>query len=155
MVRGQFLHLTRELGRDRKKTSRKKKGTDFRDGSLTVRETTSRKRRNNTLKAAEEIHGGSKRSASVGLIDTVLRRCSQKLVTEMFMESEISKKNESELKTYESSNENMCRSVAVYYSGGVTGKRKYRKLYRDSAYKVNNKMTHTTRISIASCPVPR
>ena len=57
------------------------------------------------------------------------------------------------LKQYEKSNENMCRSVGVYYSGGVTGKRKYRKLYRESAYKVNKKKT--TRISIASCPVPR
>lgn len=65
------------------------------------------------------------------------------------------KKYQSELKEYESSNENMCCSVAVYYSGGVTGKRKYRKLYRNSAFKVNNRMVQTTRISIASCPVPR
>lgn len=66
--------------------------TDFRDGSWTVRETTSRKRRNDMLKAAEEIYGGTKRCASVGLIDTVLKRCSSKLVTEMLAESEISKK---------------------------------------------------------------
>jgi len=35
------------------------------------------------------------------------------------------------------------------------GKRKYRKLYRHSAYKVNNKKLQTTCISIANCPVPR
>ena len=53
-------------------------------------------------------------------------------------------------KKYESSNENMCRSVAVYYSGGIMGKAENRKLYRDSAYKVNNKKLQTTRISIAN-----
>jgi hypothetical protein len=64
-------------------------------------------------------------------------------------------KYKKELSKYESSNENMRRSVSVYYSGGVIGKRKYRKLYRDSAYKVNNQRKQTARISVASCPVPR
>ncbi len=30
----------------------------------------------------------------------------------------------------------MVRSVSVYYSGGVAGKKKYRKIYKDSCYKI-------------------
>lgn len=150
-----------ETGSSRKvKKRRKRRKTEFKDGKVTLKDTCGRKRRRETFEAAKEIHGGTKRAASVGLIDTVLNRCSKEIITEMMMKSPkcskvAVKKYKSELNKYESSNENMCRSVAVYYSGGVTGKRKYRKLYRDSGYKVNNQKTQTTRITIADCPVPR
>ena len=36
---------------------------------------------------------------------------------------------------YEASYENMERSISVYYSGGVAGKRKYRRIYRDICHK--------------------
>lgn len=62
-------------------------------------------------------------------------------------------KYQSELRKYEAFNENTCHSVAVCYSGGVTGKCMYRKYYEESTYKVNNKKAEL--ISIASCPVPK
>jgi len=140
--------------------NRKKNKTDFVDGRVTIGESVGRKRRRETFEAAEEIHGGTKRAASIGLIDTVLNRCSDRILTDVMCSSKRSKKvaakvYKTDLKNYESSNENMCRSVSVYYSGGIMGKRKYRKLYRDSAFKINNRKLQTTRISIANCPVPR
>jgi hypothetical protein len=37
-----------------------------------------------------------------------------------------------DVKSYESTTENMLRSVAVYYSNGVMGKVKYKSVYRSS-----------------------
>ena len=54
---------------------------------------------------------------------------------------------------FEKSDTNMLRSVAVYYSGGVMGKRKYRATYRDSSYAKNN--SKAVRIAVNSCPLPR
>ena len=53
------------------------------------------------------------------------------------------------LKSYESLVGNMVRRIAVYYSGGITGKQKYRKLYKDSC---NSKQIQ---LSIHNCPLPR
>lgn len=47
----------------------------------------------------------------------------------------------------------MLRSIAVYYSGGVMGRRKYRATYRDSSYAKNN--SKCVRIAVDSCPLPR
>ena len=47
----------------------------------------------------------------------------------------------------------MLRSVAVYYSGGVMGKRKYRATYRDSSYAKNN--FKAVCIAVNSCPLLR
>ena len=47
----------------------------------------------------------------------------------------------------------MLRSVAVYYSGGVMGKRKYQATYRDSSYAKNN--SKAVCIAVNSCPLPR
>ncbi|CAB4000117.1 Hypothetical predicted protein [Paramuricea clavata] len=44
------------------------------------------------------------------------------------------------LKAYESSEENMIRSVSVYYCGGIAGKKKYRKIYRNSCYKTKGRV---------------
>ena len=56
----------------------------------------------------------------------------------------------SNLSRYELSEENMLRSISVYYSGRIAGKKKYRKIYGDSCYKasVSNK-------GINECPIPR
>ncbi|CAB4003604.1 Hypothetical predicted protein [Paramuricea clavata] len=59
------------------------------------------------------------------------------------------------LKTYEASEDNLIRSVAVYYSGGVTGKKKYRKIYKYSCYRLNKDKTKNERLAIDSCPLPR
>ena len=49
----------------------------------------------------------------------------------------------------------MVRSIAVYYSGGITGKQKYRKLYKDSCYNVDSSNSKRVRLSIHNCPLPR
>ena len=56
---------------------------------------------------------------------------------------------------YESSHENMIRSVSVYYSEGVAGKMKYRNIYRDSSYKQSIKSKKCLRASVNICPLPR
>ena len=56
---------------------------------------------------------------------------------------------------YDKSNENMIRSIAVYYSGGIMGKKKYRSTYRDISYQRNTNNTKSVRIKVNNCPVPR
>lgn len=60
-----------------------------------------------------------------------------------------------EIIEYEASEGNMTRSIAVYYSGGVMSKKKYRKVYRDSTYKRDLEIKKTLRISVAHLPYPR
>lgn len=60
------------------------------------------------------------------------------------------------LNSYESSEENLIRSIAVYYSGGIVGKKKYRKIYKDSCYRLKGKGGKSVRLSIINnCPLPR
>ena len=140
--------------------SRQKNKTDFIDRKLSLGDSVGKKRRRETFETAKEIHGGTKRAASVGLINTILNRSSDNLITDMLCKKSklaakvAAKVYKKDLACYENCNENMYRSVAVYYGGNVMGKRKYRKLYRDSAFKSNNKKLQTT-LSIANCPVPR
>lgn len=102
---------------------------------------------------AKTIHGGTDRSAMVGLIDCVMKRCKLQIYKEMVSTKKLDKQIYiSALKEYESAHENICRSIQVYYNGGVIGKRKYRKLYRDSAYKISDKGVQGTRISIGGWP---
>ena len=62
------------------------------------------------------------------------------------------------LMEFESSTENMVRRLSVYYTGGVAGKKKYRKIYKDSCYKncsVHDKGKKHARLTVNSCPIPR
>ena len=60
------------------------------------------------------------------------------------------------LNSYESSEENLIRSIAVYYSVGIVGKKKYRKIYKDSCYRLKGKGGKSVRLSIINnCPLPR
>lgn len=96
-------------------------------------------------------------AAKIGVIDTALVKCSKDvLVTAMssnkkFCNSLMPTIYKKSLKAYEASDENMVRSIAVYYSGGITGKQKYCKIYKDS-YRNRNK---SERLSIDNCPLPR
>lgn len=51
----------------------------------------------------------------------------------------------------------MIRSVSVYYSGGILGKKKYRKVYRDSPFTTRSRSSkkQTKRISVNHLPVPK
>ena len=109
---------------------RRKNPTGFENGKLILKPVTTRKRRNETFMVAQEIHGGSQNSSvpgAIGLVDTALSKCSPNVLVDVM--SSIYRKN---LNTYESSNENMIRSISIYYSGAIAGKQKYRKIYKNS-----------------------
>lgn len=116
------------------------------------------------FEAACQINGGSNEKngqvpGEVGLCRTTVKKCSDKILVEVFSKSDkvthrvIPKIYKKSLKVYENSDENMLRSIAVYYSGGVMGKRKYRATNRESSYKRNS--AKAVRIVVNYCPVPR
>ena len=109
----------------------------------------------------EEGPNHSYLAGSVGIIDTILNKCSSGVLVDMLSTNkkfnssvlpEIYKKKLLEY-IYESSHENMIRSVSVYYSGGVAGKK--RKIHRDSSYKQNIKRKKYLRASVNNFPLPR
>ena len=56
---------------------------------------------------------------------------------------------------YENSDQNMLKSVAVYYGVGVMGKRKYIKVCQSLSFKnVFSRWKKTTRIKVAKCSIP-
>ena len=69
----------------------------------------------------------------MGIIDTTLNKCSSGLLVDMlstnkkFNSSVLPATYKKKLLEYESSHENMIRSVSVYYSGEVAGKRNIEK----------------------------
>ena len=113
--------------------------TIFKDGKVQISERVARSRREETYIAALEIHGGGvgSKSAEVGgLLDTVNAKCTKKTLVEVlssskkFNKSVLPRLYKESLKDFEGSDVNMLRSVAVYYGGGIMGKRKYRQVYR-------------------------
>ena len=57
--------------------------------------------------------------------------------------------------TYEQSDENMLRSIRIYYEMGVMGKKKYMTARRSFSFaNTCSKWKKTTRIKIAKCSVP-
>ena len=134
------------------------------EGKICTSSSLARQRRKSTFEAARQIHGGQDKisvAAEVGIIDTALVKCSKDiLVTAMSSSKKFTKSvmpviYKKSLKTYEASEDNLIRSVAVYYSGGVTGKKKYRKIYKYSCYRLNKDKTKNERLAIDSCPLPR
>ena len=119
--------------------NRKKMPTMFEAGKLQISEV-ARSRREETYQAALEVHGGEIKSAEVGLINTVLSKCSKETLGEVlsssdkFQKSVLPKLYKGPLKNFEASEENMIRSVSVYYEGGIMGKRKYRQIYRNVSF---------------------
>lgn len=116
------------------------------------------------FEAACQINGGSNEKngqvpGEVGLCRTTVKKCSDKILVEVFSKSDkvthriIPKIYKKSLKVYENSDENMLRSIAVYYSGVVMGKRKYRATNKESSYKRNS--AKAVRIVVNYCPVPR
>ncbi|CAB4042747.1 Hypothetical predicted protein [Paramuricea clavata] len=144
--------------------SRKDNPTGFENGKITLTTPNARKRRKETFMVAQEIHGGSRESSvpgAVGLVDTALNKCSSNVLVDVMSANKKFTKHvmpsiyKGNLKAYESSEENMIRSVSVYYCGGIAGKKKYRKIYRNSCYKTSNSSKGRVRLSIHKCPMPR
>jgi hypothetical protein len=117
-----------------------------------------------TYQAALEIHSGGSlgRSAEIGLLDTVNAKCKTSTLVEVLSTSTKIRKSvlpqfyKTSLNTFEGSVENMLRSVAVYYGGGIMGKRKYRKVYRAVSYqrKQSCRKKNEKRVGVSGCPIP-
>ena len=113
---------------------------------------------------SHKIHGGSQNSTvpgAIGLIDTALRKCSTNLLVDVMSSNKKINQHvfpimyKSHLSVYESLAENMMRSISTYYSGGIVGKQKYRKVYKDSCYKTRSSSKNRVRLCINDCPIPR
>ena len=110
------------------------KPTSLKNGESVLSRSTASDRRERTFKAALKIHGGStlrQKPAMDGLFDTMNKKFTVRYFKEYFGENHTIKKHvlpdvyKRELKEFEGSATNVIRSIAVYYSAGVLGKRKY------------------------------
>jgi hypothetical protein len=130
-------------------------------GKLTIR-----KRCQETMSAALEIHGGSQENQSpgtVGLLMAMEARSSVKDLAEAissgsgrkFRNKILPKVHKQDLGIFESSTENMLRSIALYYSKGVMGKVKYRSVCKALAYRHLVGMKKAVRIKVVNCPIPK
>lgn len=135
------------------------------DGKSKIPPRTAAKRRHETLTHASAIHGGSKNNpdpAFDGMFDTLAKRCKvdklkdyvlgQKTLKEK-VASATFKKN---VKALESSAENAKRSIAVFYSSGVMGKRKYKSVRISLSMKINETTKGRSAIIVTpKCPIPK
>ena len=103
---------------------------------------TRRIRRKETATAANAIHGGSKENpkpGTIGLVEILERKCKDDDIVDGMKNCEKLKKKvfpriyKEDLKKYESSTENMLRSIAMHYTKGIMGKDKYRVVYKASS----------------------
>ena len=94
----------------------------------TVSLATSRRRRSETFEAARQIHGASNQSimpGQVGLCDTAVKKCFENVLINVLstnvktVKKVIPKILKKKINDYEKSNDNITRSIAVYYSGGI------------------------------------
>ena len=147
-------------------SSRTRSPTILVDGKLNMPPRTAAKRRHEMMKTASRIHGGSENNltpAFDGMFDTLAKRCkvdkmkdyvlSQKALTKK-VASTAFKENS---KTFESSPENAKRSIAVFYSSGVMGKRKYKSVRLALSMKKRETMGNgRSAITVMpNCPIPK
>lgn len=126
---------------------------------------TALRRNRETFAQTSQIHEatkGNKRPA-LGLFDTLQKRCktsklgnyvlSNTKVTDYIIE----KKQKQEQEAFQNSRDNMLRSVAVYYSGGVMGKRKYQAVRVASTMKSSSKKRggKAAITFMSKCPIPK
>lgn len=127
---------------------------------------TAAKRRHETMKTVSTIHGGSENNltpAFDGMFDTLSKRCkvdemkdyvlSQKILTKKVVSTAF-KEN---VKSFESSPENAKRSIAVFYSSGVMGKRKYKSVRLALSMKKKETMGkgRSAITVMPNCPIPK
>ena len=125
---------------------------------------TGRKRRQETMEAACVIHGGSSSNttpATIGMVETMECRSKEEDVVKAVRKTRklkgkvLPKLYKEDLAKFESSNKNMLRSIACYYSNGVMGRAKYRSVYKATSYRNVSKRKRAVRIKVANCPSPR
>ena len=141
---------------------RRKSPTNMENGEMSIR--TKRRRVQETFQAAIEINGGTKENhhpALDGMVETLDTKFSKKVVASAICKKPAlaktvaSKFHSDQCAAYEKTNENMLRSVDVYYAMGVMGKRKYIKVRQSTSFKkVVSKFKKSTRIKVANCKIP-
>ena len=146
-------------------TIRKNTPTCSDDGTSHVAQRTATKRRSETLHSAMAIHGASQAMSTAtaeGLADALNTKFPKQTLVNV-----VSRKRKlcdqvfpaiysKECKNYEVSNDNMVRSVNIYYAKGVMGKRKYRSVYKSLTMKKSKQAGKKfERIKVMSCPIPR
>lgn len=103
------------------------------------------KRRQETFNAAMVIHGGTEENphpAFEGMFDTLckLDDMTNLVSSNAKLQARVASAHCSrEIRSFETSDENVLRSVAAYYSGGVIGKRKYKSVRLVLATKASTK----------------
>ena len=118
------------------------------------------------MQPVTHIHGGSldnSKPATVGLLETLNSRCKDVDILDYMskpgsckkMKKLFAKLYRKELKDYERSSENMFRSIALYYSNGIMGKKKYRSVYVSVSSKSSPLSKKRVRMNEADCPIPR
>lgn len=135
-IRQELVEENREVaGHESRESFTISKGTLHRRKSAPTGESTcsvssSRQRRQETIKAACDIHGGSMVNttpATIGMIEALERSKGEDIVKAMKKSKKMKGKvlprlYKEDLIKFESSNDNMFRSIALYYSKGVMGK---------------------------------
>ena len=110
---------------------------------------TAAKRRHKMMKTASRIPGGSENNltpAFDGMFDTLAKRCKvDKLKDYVLSQKALTKKVASTAfkensKAFESSPENGKRSIAVFYSSGVMGKRKYKSVKKRKQWEMGGQL---------------
>ena len=110
------------------------------------------------------IHGGSSSNttpATIGMVETVETRSKEEDIVKAVRKTRklkgkvLPKLYKEDLGKFESSNENMLRSIACYHSNGVMGRAKCRSVYKATSYRNVSKMKWAVRIKVANCPSPR
>jgi hypothetical protein len=103
----------------------------------------------------------AREQSQVDTLDTVNAECSKATLVEVLSTSDkfktcvLPQLYKASRKDFEGSEENMLRSAAVYYSGGIMGKRKYGQVYRDVSFqKLNNNKKYGKLIAINNCHIP-
>ena len=106
-------------------------------------------RRSETLQACNAIHGGNKTNITptvVGMIDTLTSHCKSDDLSERLLNCKSSvvnsinqKVHANWSKNFNKSNENLLRSLNVYYSHNVMGKEKYRNIRKANRHAVFDK----------------
>ena len=139
---------------------RRHSATNVEDGKMSVR--TKRRRVQETYEAAIQINGATKENhqpALEGIVEVLNTKFSN-------LASTLSKKNilaktvtcnfhKDQCVSYEKTDENMLRSIDVYYAMGVMGKRKYIKVRQSLSFKkVKSKYKKTERIKLKLLTVP-
>ena len=121
------------------------------------------RRRLETFEAACQINRASVNwtfPGQVGLCKTAVKKCAENVLVDVFstntkiVKRVIHKILSKSVNDYEQSNYNMIRSINVYYSCGIMGKRKC-DVYRASRYTCNTDNTRSVCIKVNNSYMPR